>query len=43
MQKKSCDIALKDVNTEKGIVEGYFSAFGNVDSDGDMSTKRGVY
>jgi uncharacterized protein len=42
MQKKSCDIALKDVNTEKGIVEGYFSAFGNVDSDGDM-IKNGAF
>jgi uncharacterized protein len=39
MQKKSCDIALKDVNTEKGIVEGYFSAFGNVDSDNEMVQK----
>lgn len=42
MLKKSCDLALKDVNTEKGIVEGYFSAFGNVDMDGDM-IKMGAF
>ena len=36
MAYKSCDIALKDVDTSKGVVEGYFSAFGNIDSDGDM-------
>lgn len=27
---------IKDVDTAKGIVTGYFSAFGNVDSDNDM-------
>jgi HK97 family phage prohead protease len=27
---------IKDVDTEKGIVTGYFSAFGSIDSDNDM-------
>lgn len=30
---------LKDVDSSKGIVSGYFSAFGNVDSDGDVIEK----
>lgn len=29
-------LTIKDVDTTKGIVTGYFSAFGIVDSDGDM-------
>jgi HK97 family phage prohead protease len=29
-------LTIKDVDTTKGIVTGYFSAFGVVDSDGDM-------
>jgi HK97 family phage prohead protease len=28
--------AIKDIDTEKGIIVGHFSKFGNVDSDGDM-------
>ncbi len=27
---------IKDVDTKKGIVTGYFSIFGNIDSDGDV-------
>lgn len=33
---KSLGLEVKDVDTKKGIVEGYFSAFGSVDSDGDV-------
>lgn len=33
---KSFDLELKDVDAKKGIVSGYFSAFGMVDSDGDI-------
>ena len=33
---KSFDLEVKDVDAKKGIVVGYFSAFGNVDSDGDI-------
>lgn len=33
---KSFDLEVKDVDTKEGIVTGYFSAFGNVDSDGDI-------
>ena len=35
-QYKSCDLQIKDVDAKKGIVSGYFSAFGNIDSDGDV-------
>lgn len=35
-QYKSCDLQFKDVDAKKGIVQGYFSAFGNIDSDGDV-------
>lgn len=33
---KSFDGNVKDVDSKKGIVSGYFSAFGMVDSDGDI-------
>lgn len=33
---------VKDVDTVKGIVTGYFSAFGNKDSDGDI-IQKGAY
>ncbi len=35
---KDCHIAptIKDIDGRKGIVTGYFSAFGNVDADGDI-------
>ena len=33
---KSFDLELKDVDAKSGIVTGYFSAFGMVDSDGDI-------
>jgi uncharacterized protein len=33
---KSFDLEVKDVDAKEGIVTGYFSAFGNVDSDGDI-------
>ena len=33
---KSLDMEVKDVDVKQGIVSGYFSAFGMVDSDGDM-------
>lgn len=33
---KSFSLEVKDVDTKQGIVSGYFSAFGNVDSDGDI-------
>lgn len=36
MLTKECTIALKDIDSKSGIVEGYLSAFGNIDSDGDM-------
>lgn len=29
-------ILLKDIDTVKGSIQGYFAVFGNVDSDGDM-------
>jgi HK97 family phage prohead protease len=35
-QYKSIPAEIKDIDEGKGIVTGYFSAFGNVDSDGDM-------
>ena len=33
---------VKDVDTVKGIVTGYFSSFGNKDSDGDI-IQKGAY
>lgn len=33
---KSLEMEVKDVDAKKGIVSGYFSAFGMVDSDGDI-------
>lgn len=36
LYKSISESHIKDVDTEKGIVTGYFSAFGNVDSDNDM-------
>ena len=33
---KSCDVAVKDVDTEKGVVKAYYSVIGNIDSDGDI-------
>jgi len=33
---KSFNLEVKDVDTKQGVVTGYFSAFGNVDSDGDI-------
>jgi len=33
---KSFDLEVKDVDAKNGIVAGYFSAFGMVDSDGDI-------
>lgn len=33
---KSSDLKLKDVDAKTGVVSGYFSAFGMVDSDGDI-------
>ena len=33
---KSFDLEVKDVDAKSGIVAGYFSAFGMVDSDGDI-------
>ena len=35
MQFKSFGSAVKDVDTKKGIVEGYFNTWDIVDSDGD--------
>ncbi|CAB4140131.1 COG3740 Phage head maturation protease [uncultured Caudovirales phage] len=35
-QIKNSNLILKDVDTKEGIVSGYFSAFGNKDSDGDI-------
>ena len=36
---KSCGLEIKGVDESKGIVEFYFSAFGNKDSDGDIMEK----
>lgn len=36
---KSCGLEVKDVDSAKGIVSFYFSAFGNKDSDGDIMEK----
>ena len=33
---KSLGMEVKDVDTKEGVVSGYFSAFGMVDSDGDI-------
>jgi hypothetical protein len=33
---KSFDLQVKDVDSKSGVVTGYFSAFGMVDSDGDI-------
>ena len=33
---KSFDMNVKDIDAKQGIVSGYFSAFGMVDSDGDI-------
>jgi hypothetical protein len=33
---KSFDLEVKDVDTKSGIVSGYFSSFGTLDSDGDI-------
>lgn len=33
---KSFNLEVKDVDKKQGIVTGYFSAFGNIDSDGDI-------
>lgn len=38
----SNNISFKDVDGKKGIVTGYFSAFNNVDSDGDI-IRKGAY
>jgi len=36
---KSFEHSIKDINKEKGIVTMYVNAFGNKDSDGDISVK----
>jgi Escherichia/Staphylococcus phage prohead protease len=36
---KSCGLEIKGVDETKGIVEFYFSSFGNKDSDGDIMEK----
>lgn len=33
---KTCTLEIKDISEKEGIVSGYFSAFGNIDSDGDI-------
>ena len=33
---KPQSLIVKDVDSKKGIITGYFSAFGNLDSDGDI-------
>lgn len=38
-QVKTASLELKDVDNVKGVVSGYFSAFGNVDGDGDVMMK----
>ena len=35
-QYKSIAAEVKDIDEAKGIITGYFSVFGNIDSDGDM-------
>lgn len=39
---KAIGESFKDVDVKQGIVTGYFSAFGNVDSDGDI-IQKGAY
>lgn len=39
---KNLSQGITDVDTKKGIVTGYFSAFNNVDSDGDV-IKKGAF
>lgn len=39
---KNAPLVIKDIDSIKGIVSGYFSAFGNVDSDRDIINK-GAY
>ena len=39
---KAIGESFKDVDTKQGIVMGYLSAFGNVDSDGDI-IQKGAY
>ena len=34
---KSCDVAAKDVDTEKGTIKAYYSVIGNIDSDRDIT------
>ena len=36
LTKNVLDGAIKDVDVQTGIVTGYFSVFGNLDSDGDI-------
>lgn len=36
---KNYNLSIKDVDTKQGIVTGYFAAFDNVDSDGDIIRK----
>lgn len=38
-QVKNIKAEIKDVDTSKGIVTGYFSVFGNIDSDNDVIVK----
>lgn len=33
---KQQDLEIKDIDAKQGIITGYFSAFGNIDSDGDI-------
>lgn len=33
---KVCSLSIKDISEKDGIVSGYFSSFGNQDSDGDI-------
>jgi uncharacterized protein len=41
-QFKGATLEFKDVDQKQGIVTGYFSAFNNVDSDGDI-IRKGAY
>lgn len=36
---KDCNLQIKDIDTSKRMVKGYFASFGNVDSDGDQFQK----
>ncbi len=36
---ETANLSIKDIDGKKGIVTGYFSAFNNVDSDGDIIRK----